>query len=117
MEMSERPLGRTGIRVSPIGLGCWQFGGGGSLAGGYWPPMRDDTVVEIVRASLEGGIDWFDTAEAYGRGKSEAALSRALETLGLEPGSVRIATKWLPVLRRDQVVTESTFRGGRPWRW
>ncbi len=97
--MTARTLGSTEIQVSPIGLGCWQFSGGGSLAGRYWPPMADEDVTEIVRASLGGGVDWFDTAEAYGRGRSEEALSRALQALGRGPGSVVIATKWFPILR------------------
>ncbi len=97
--MSTRELGATGIRVTPIGLGCWQFSGGQGLAGRYWPALPKDTVDDIVGASLDGGIDWFDTAEAYGSGRSETALSTALRAAGREPGSVVIATKWLPVLR------------------
>jgi len=49
---------------------------------------------------LEGGINWFDTAEAYGRGESEKAVSKALVDLGKAPGEIIIATKWNPVLRR-----------------
>jgi aryl-alcohol dehydrogenase-like predicted oxidoreductase len=97
--VTSHTLGKTGIRVSAIGLGCWQFSGGGALAGRYWPPMSEETVTATVRASLEGGVDWFDTAEAYGRGSSETALSDALQALGREPGSVVIATKWFPALR------------------
>jgi len=56
-------------------------------------------VQQIVEASLAGGIDWFDTAEAYGDGASEQALSRALITAGKTAGDVKVATKWMPVLR------------------
>ena len=49
---------------------------------------------------MEGGINWFDTAEAYGRGESEKAVSKALGDLGKAPGEIIIATKWNPVLRR-----------------
>ncbi|MCG6987165.1 MAG: aldo/keto reductase [Gemmatimonadetes bacterium] len=97
--MTTYALGSTGVRVSPIGLGCWQFSGGGGLAGRYWPPMPDETVKDVVQASLEGGIDWFDTAEAYGKGLSEKRVAGALQDLGQEPGSVVIATKWFPVMR------------------
>jgi len=97
--MTARELGATGIRVTPIGLGCWQFSGGRGLAGRYWPALPRDTVDDIVRASLDGGIEWFDTAEAYGSGRSESALSSALRAAGREPGSVVVATKWLPLLR------------------
>jgi aryl-alcohol dehydrogenase-like predicted oxidoreductase len=97
--MTTRMLGTTDISITPIGLGCWQFSGGQGLAGRYWPALPQETVNDIVRVSLEGGIDWFDTAEAYGAGRSEAALSAALQAAGCEPGSVAIATKWLPLLR------------------
>lgn len=98
--METRELGATGIRVSPVGLGCWQFSGGQGLVGGYWPALSQDTVEGIVRTSLEGGIDWFDSAEAYGGGRSETALAEALRAADREAGSVVIATKWLPLLRR-----------------
>jgi aryl-alcohol dehydrogenase-like predicted oxidoreductase len=104
MRVTTRPLGATGIRVSPIGLGCWQFSGGEGLAGRYWPVLTQETVADIVRVSLEGGIDWFDTAEAYGRGRSETALATALGGLGRNPGSVVIATKWQPVARTAESI-------------
>lgn len=56
-------------------------------------------MIDIVRVTLAGGINWFDTAEAYGWGRSEAALSRALKALGKDDGDVVIATKWMPVFR------------------
>ncbi len=97
--MTMRALGTTGIRVTPVGLGCWQFSGGEGLAGRYWPALPSETMNDIVRASLDGGINWFDTAEAYGSGRSEMALATGLQAAGREPGSVVIATKWLPLLR------------------
>jgi aryl-alcohol dehydrogenase-like predicted oxidoreductase len=69
------------------------------MAGRYWRALAQKTVTDIVRASLEGGIDWFDTAEAYGAGRSETALASALQDANREVGSVVIATKWFPVLR------------------
>jgi aryl-alcohol dehydrogenase-like predicted oxidoreductase len=61
--------------------------------------VGDEEVREIVRLSLEGGMNWFDTAEAYGGGRSERALARALRALGVEPTDIVIATKWLPLFR------------------
>ena len=98
--LTPRRLGKADVEVSPIGLGTWQFSGGRGLNAGYWGKVPQETVNEIVKASLDGGIDWFDTAEAYGWGKSEQALARALRAAGKEPGSVRVATKWWPALRR-----------------
>ncbi len=97
--MTTVTLGSTGIAVTPIGLGCWQFSGGKGMAGRYWPDLGQEAVSDIVRASLEAGVNWFDTAEAYGAGRSETALSTALQAAGRPNGSVVIATKWMPVLR------------------
>jgi aryl-alcohol dehydrogenase-like predicted oxidoreductase len=94
-----RRLGRTPLEITPIGLGCWQFSAGFGLVGGFWEALPQETVDEIVRVSLAGGINWFDTAEAYGRGRSEQALARALGAAGRRDGDVVVATKWWPVLR------------------
>jgi aryl-alcohol dehydrogenase-like predicted oxidoreductase len=94
-----RPLGRSSIGISAIGLGCWQFSEGAGLGGGYWPTLSAETERAIVAASLEGGVTWFDTAEMYGGGRSEAALARALLANGKHPGDVAVATKWWPAFR------------------
>jgi aryl-alcohol dehydrogenase-like predicted oxidoreductase len=94
-----RPLGRSPIAISAIGLGCWQFSEGRGLAGGYWPALPKETVNQIVATSLAGGITWFDTAEVYGGGRSEAALAKALIAAGKKNGDVVVATKWWPMLR------------------
>jgi len=103
--MDLRPLGKTDLRISPIGLGCWQFSSGQGLVGKYWPALPVETVRAIVRASLENGVNWFDTAEAYGGGASEEALSGALKALGTKPGEAVIATKWMPFFRRASSIT------------
>ncbi|MBN1791453.1 MAG: aldo/keto reductase [Bacteroidales bacterium] len=94
-----RPLGRTGMMVTPIGLGCWQFSKQKNLAGKFWPTLEDNLIDKVVSLSLEGGINWFDTAEVYGNGASERALSRALQSAGKKPGEILIATKWWPMFR------------------
>jgi len=96
---SLRSLGRTGIMVSPIGLGCWQFSKQKNLAGKFWPVLEDKLIERIVTLSIEGGINWFDTAEIYGGGESEKALSKALKAAGKKPGEVIVATKWWPMFR------------------
>ena len=97
--MENRRLGRSSIFISPIGLGCWQFSEGHGFAGGYWPALAQETVNQIVAASLAGGINWFDTAEVYGGGRSEKALAKALTASGKKNGDVVIATKWWPLWR------------------
>jgi aryl-alcohol dehydrogenase-like predicted oxidoreductase len=94
-----RNLGRTDIRISPIGLGCWQFSKQSNFAGKFWPMLEDEVIRDIVKVSLDGGINWFDTAELYGGGASERELSMSLADLGVQPGTVTIATKWWPILR------------------
>jgi aryl-alcohol dehydrogenase-like predicted oxidoreductase len=94
-----RPLGRTTIEVTPIGLGCWQFSGGHGLVGGYWEGLPQATADAVIAAALARGVNWFDTAEIYGRGRSEEALARALKAAGRKSGDVIVADKWWPVPR------------------
>jgi aryl-alcohol dehydrogenase-like predicted oxidoreductase len=88
-------------------LGCWQFSEGFGVSGGFWGALPDDTVQEIVDASLRGGINWFDTAEIYGRGRSERALAGALTRLGKKPGDVVLATKWWPLPRTASSIVKT----------
>jgi aryl-alcohol dehydrogenase-like predicted oxidoreductase len=94
-----RSLGRTGIMVTPIGLGCWQFSKQKNMAGKFWPTLEDKMIERIVSFSIDGGINWFDTAEVYGSGESEKVLSMALKAAGKKPGEVLVATKWWPMFR------------------
>jgi aryl-alcohol dehydrogenase-like predicted oxidoreductase len=105
--MQRRRLGLTEIEVSPVGLGCWQFSQGKGLVGKFWGVLEDNEIQRIVRVSLDAGITWFDTAEAYGWGQSEAALAAALQNAGVEPGSVVVATKWFPLLRFAGSITRT----------
>ncbi len=100
-------LGKSDIKITPIGLGCWQFSEGKGFAGKYWGAIEEQTMIDIVKATLDGGINWFDTAEAYGWGRSEAALARALKALGKADGEVVIATKWMPVFRSARSITRT----------
>jgi aryl-alcohol dehydrogenase-like predicted oxidoreductase len=94
-----RRLGKTDIFVSPIGLGVMEFAGGGGLLGHMFPVIPQEEKNAIIKAALDGGINWFDTAEAYGAGISERTLAKALKAAGKSDKDVSIATKWLPILR------------------
>lgn len=95
--MDRRRLGGTPIEVTPIGLGCMQWGAG--MTSLLYPAVPQRDVTAIVRAALDGGIGWFDTAEMYGGGNSERMLTTALTELAVAPGEVAIATKWNPLWR------------------
>jgi aryl-alcohol dehydrogenase-like predicted oxidoreductase len=99
---TKRVLGQTGIEVTPIGLGVMQFAGG---SGPFRLMFRDLTTEQmngIVRSAIEAGINWFDTAEVYGRGRSERGLARGLKTAGPMGQEAIIATKWFPLFRTSR---------------
>jgi aryl-alcohol dehydrogenase-like predicted oxidoreductase len=98
--MEKRRLGKTDIEITPIGLGCWQFSQKANLVGRTWDSIGIEAITSVVDTALKGGINWFDTAELYGGGRSEENLAAALGKLGVKPASVVIATKWWPLFRR-----------------
>ncbi len=97
--VSTRPLGKTGIRVTPVGLGVMELSGGGGVYGIAFPNLSRDEKNVIIKSALEGGINWFDTAEMYGGGMSERSLAAGLHAAGIGSGDVVVATKWSPFLR------------------
>lgn len=96
---SFRNLGSTAIKVTPVGLGAWQFSEGKGGAIGSWAPLTPEVTNTIVKAAVDGGINWFDTAELYGFGRSEKGLANALQQIGIMDSEVVIATKWNPLLK------------------
>jgi len=88
-----RVLGRSGIEVSALGVGCWAIGGpfwqGAQPLG--WGEVDDDESVRALRRALELGVTFFDTADVYGTGHSERILGRAFAG---HRDEVVIATKW-----------------------
>jgi aryl-alcohol dehydrogenase-like predicted oxidoreductase len=106
MTVKKRQLGNTEIEITSVGLGSWQFCGSG-FGRLYWHSPPQDEINNIVKIALDGGISWFDTAEAYGSGKSEQAISTALIKEGKSNGDVVIATKWLPILRTAKNITRT----------
>jgi aryl-alcohol dehydrogenase-like predicted oxidoreductase len=95
----KRPLGQTGMQITPIGLGVMQFSGGSGIFGMVFPDLSQDEMNAIIKAALDGGINWFDTAEMYGRGNSERGLATALKTLSKQDDEVIVGTKWFPIFR------------------
>lgn len=98
--IKKRSLGETRIDVTPIGMGTWQFAGGyRGPSGWYWPHISQETCTAIVKSALDAGINWFDTAEIYGSGRSEKMLGSALKASGCKPGDIAIVDKWWPSFR------------------
>ena len=81
--MQYRELGRTGWKVSTISLGCWAIGGS-------WGPVDDDESLATLHRAAELGVNFFDTADRYGDGRSERLLARFRQEHGEE---IVIATK------------------------
>jgi aryl-alcohol dehydrogenase-like predicted oxidoreductase len=76
-------LGQTGLEITRVGFGAWAIGGGGWEFG--WGPQEDDQSVAAIHRALDLGVNWIDTAAAYGFGRSELTVGRALEGLPDRP--------------------------------
>jgi aryl-alcohol dehydrogenase-like predicted oxidoreductase len=100
--MIHRTLGRTGVKVSPLGLGAMMFGAWGN-------PDHDESV-RIIHSALDAGINFIDTADVYARGESEEIVGRALAgdrrddvilatkihfTMGDDPNQFGNARRWI----------------------
>jgi aryl-alcohol dehydrogenase-like predicted oxidoreductase len=72
-------LGKTGLDITRVGFGAWAIGGGGWEFG--WGPQDDDDSIAAIHHALELGVNWIDTAAAYGFGRSEQTVGRALQGL------------------------------------
>ena len=75
--METRKLGNSDLMITPVGVGAWAIGGGGYAYG--WGAQDDLQSIAAIRAALEAGWNWIDTAPVYGLGHSEEVVGRALE--------------------------------------
>lgn len=83
--MQKRQLGRSGLEVSAIGLGCM------GMSFGYGPPKDKQEMIPLIRAAFDRGVTFFDTAEVYGPFLNEELVGEALAPVR---GQVAIATKF-----------------------
>ena len=83
--MKKRKLGKSGLEVSAIGLGCM------GMSFGYGPPKNKQEMISVLHAAVERGVTFFDTAEVYGPLKNEELVGEALAPFR---GKVVIATKF-----------------------
>jgi aryl-alcohol dehydrogenase-like predicted oxidoreductase len=105
-------LGDTGMEISRVGFGAWAIGGGGWQFG--WGPQQDEESVAAIHRALELGVNWIDTAAAYGFGRSERVVGQALAGMTerpyvftkcslLDDGTGRVRHS----LKRDSVLREA----------
>ena len=81
MALHKRPLGKSGLELTTVGVGTWAIGGGGWSFG--WGQQDDDASIAAIQRGVELGINWIDTAAIYGLGHSEEVVRQALA--GISP--------------------------------
>jgi len=100
--MEKRTLGRTGREVGVVGLGAWQLGAD-------WGEVDESDALAVLRAAVEGGVTFIDTADVYGDGRSERLVGRVLK----EYDGLTVATKM--GRRVEQVPQNYTLDNFRAW--
>ena len=101
MSMPYRRLGRSGLKVSLLSFGSWvSFGN----------QLDDDLAVRCLEAAREGGVNFFDNAENYACGKSEAIMGRAFKTLGWERREYVVSSKFFWGIYDDPNMTNTLNR-------
>jgi aryl-alcohol dehydrogenase-like predicted oxidoreductase len=92
--MFTRKLGRSNIDVSALGLGCYAIGGQFRIEDGQqwgWTGVDDGESIRAIHTALDSGINFLDTAQAYGAGHSETVIEKAIKG---RRDSVLLATKF-----------------------
>ena len=111
MTYINRRLGRSGIDISAMGIGCWAIGGpawrGDTPTG--WGHIDDDESIRALSAALDAGVTFFDTADAYGAGHSERVIGKAFSG---KRDSVVIATEFGNVIDEEaRQMTDRKLKG------
>ena len=110
--LATTPLGATGLEITRVGFGAWAIGGGGWQFG--WGRQEDEESVAAIERALELGVNWIDTAAAYGFGRSEQVVGRALTGIRERPYVFTKASllegpgrKVVHSLKRDSILREA----------
>jgi aryl-alcohol dehydrogenase-like predicted oxidoreductase len=111
-QLKTSSLGSTGLEITRVGFGAWAIGGGGWEFG--WGPQQDDASIAAIHRALELGVNWIDTAAAYGFGRSEQIVGRALQGVSDRPyvftknSLLDDGTRHVKhVLKRDSILREA----------
>ena len=75
--MQTKQFGKTGMQITPVGLGAWAIGGNHGAHG--WGPQDDQESIKTIQRALDLGINWIDTAAVYGLGHSEMIVGKAIK--------------------------------------
>ncbi len=103
-QLENIPLGKTDVRITPLGLGIWQWGD--TLMWGYGKTYGDQDLRPVYDGMLAAGINFIDTAELYGRGRSERVVGQFMQQTNTRDQIV-LATKFFPMpyrMRRSDLV-------------
>lgn len=95
--MKQRNFGGDNVQVSEVGLGTWQIGGS-------WGEVSEDESLSILREAYNNGVNFFDTADVYGNGRSETLIGKFLQQTGAN--DIFVATK---LGRRGQLTDPSNY--------
>jgi aryl-alcohol dehydrogenase-like predicted oxidoreductase len=98
MTLPTQRIGRTDLNITRLGFGAWAIGGGGWYFG--WGPQDDEQSLAAMRRAIELGINWIDTAAAYGLGHSEELVGRLLRELPAE--SARLYSRNAGLYTREE---------------
>jgi len=112
----KRTLGKSDIKVSALGMGCWAIGGHFLLDGkpDGWGAVDDNESIRAIQQAIALGVNFFDTADAYGTGHSEEVLGRAIKG---QRDKVVIATKFGYTYDREQRALIGTNTSAEYIRW
>lgn len=81
--MKTKQLGNSDLMITPLGIGAWAIGGGGWAFA--WGTQDDDESIGAIRAGIDAGLNWIDTAAVYGLGHSEEIVGKAIQGLSKKP--------------------------------
>jgi aryl-alcohol dehydrogenase-like predicted oxidoreductase len=111
-QLDTTELGHTGLQITRVGFGAWAIGGGGWEFG--WGHQEDDQSIAAIHRALDQGVNWIDTAAAYGFGHSEEVVGRALDGLSRRPYVFTKASllegpgrRVMHSLKRDSILREA----------